>query len=355
MIRVLEVLATLRRAGAETMAVSLARGIDRVRFEPAVISLYDPFPDGREPGLAECGIAVRHLGKSQGFDGRMWPRLARAFRELQPHIIHTHSYVLRYAVPAARMAGCGRIVHTVHNLAGREVDRLGRWIHRVAFGTGVVPVAVAEQVAASFRSTYGFDPAATIPNGIDLAPFRRPARRAEWRRANGFDPDELLLVAVARLEPQKNPIMLADVFARVGLGRLLLAGEGSLRPQLANRERVHLLGRRTDIADMLSACDVFILASDWEGHPIAVMEAMAAGLPVVATSVGGVPEIVGDAGLLVPPHDPAALEQALRRLISDPALRFRLAQAGRARAAQFDVHRMIEAYERLFERVLRCG
>ena len=107
-IRVLEVLATLKRAGAERVAVELARGLDRTRFETAVVSLYDPFPGGLEPLLEEAGIRTWHLHKSKGFDPRMWPRLARAVREFRPDILHTHSYVLRYAAPVARPAAIVR-------------------------------------------------------------------------------------------------------------------------------------------------------------------------------------------------------------------------------------------------------
>ena len=125
MIRVVEVLATLKRAGAEHVAVSIARNLDRAVFEPSVISLFDEFPGGLEPTLAESGIPVRHLGKHKGLDATMWPRLVGAFRDLRPDIIHTHSYILRYVLPAAMLAGSGRIVHTVHNVAEREVDWIG--------------------------------------------------------------------------------------------------------------------------------------------------------------------------------------------------------------------------------------
>lgn len=346
MIRVVEVLPTLKRAGAETMAVSLASGLDRTVFEPSVVSLYGAFPGGLEP----AGVPVRRLGKRKGFDPRMWPRLARVFRELRPDVIHTHSYVLRYVLP---VAGSRRVVHTVHNLAEHDADWLGRMINRAAFRSGVAAVAVAGEVAKSFETAYGFAPAATIYNGIDTGRFHLPAVRRPWRNANGFAADEVLVVSVARLDPQKNPRLLADAFARIGAGRLLLAGDGALRGSLENRERVHLLGVRSDTPELLSACDIFALASDWEGHPIALIEAMAAGLPVVATAVGGVPEIVGDAGLLVPPRDPDALERELRRLMSGPDLRARLGRAGRERAERFNVRGMIRAYEDLFRQVRR--
>jgi hypothetical protein len=207
---VLEVLATLKRAGAERVAVELARGLDRTRLETAVVSLFDPFPGGLEPIIEEAGIRTWHLHKRKGFDPRMWPRLARVLREFRPDIIHTHSYILRYAAP---VAGPAAIVHTVHNLAGNEVDALGRWVNRLAFRRGASPVAVGKQIAASFRRVYGFDVAATIPNGIDLTRAVPSARHA-WRAAHSFGEDDVLVVSVGRLDPQKDPLGLIQAFAR---------------------------------------------------------------------------------------------------------------------------------------------
>jgi glycosyltransferase involved in cell wall biosynthesis len=348
MTRVVEVLATLKRAGAERMVVALARGLDRERFAPTVISLFDAFPGGFEPELEAAGVPVRHLAKRPGMDARIWPRLARDLRALQPDIVHTHSYVMRYVLPAWLLAGRpGRLVHTVHNLALKEVEWRGRLLHRVAFGLGVVPVAVSGEVAASFESVYGSAPA-VIPNGVDTEACCRPE---PWRRQNGIGERDLVVVSVARLDRQKNPLALARAFERIGTGTLLVAGEGELRPQLEARERVRLLGVRRDTPELLAAADVFALASDWEGHPLALMEAMAAGLPVVATRVGGVEEIVGDAGLLVPAGDEEDLTRALRQLMEDPELRRRLGQAARERSRRFGLRPMIESYQRLFERV----
>jgi glycosyltransferase involved in cell wall biosynthesis len=357
-IRVVELLATLRRAGAERMAVSLACRLDPERFETAVISLYDAFPGGFEAELKEHGVPVLHLGKHKGFDARMYPRLVRTFREMRPAIIHTHSYVLRYVWPAAAAGARGAaVVHTVHNIAEREAhDPVGRVVERAAFRLGVVPVAVAEEVARSFRKLYGFEPGATIPNGIDAARFRRPGERAAWRRENGFTDDDLLVVSVARLEPQKNPLGLVEAFSRVsGAGAtLVMAGDGSLRDAVRERGgRVRLAGVQTDVAPLLAAADVFALASQWEGNPMAVMEAMAAGLPVVATAVGGVPELVehGVTGLLVPPGDAGAFAHALGALLSDALLRRRLGNAAREHAGRLGVDAMVAAYGDLFERL----
>jgi len=340
-IRVLEVLATLKRAGAETMVASLVERLDRRRFEPHVVTLFDGVAGDLEPVVRAAGVPVLRLGKRAGLDLRMYPRVASAIRSVRPDIIHTHSYVLRYVLP---VAGGVPMVHTVHNLAGREVDGVGRWIHRAAFRLGVTPVAVAGEVARTFEAEYGFLPQ-VIPNGVDVSGFGKvgPVARGVFT-----------VLAVARLEPQKNPAGLADAVASLPFeARLLLAGDGSLRPTLEGRPRVTLLGVRSDIAELLASADVFALASDYEGHPIALLEAMAAGLPVVATAVGGVPEIVGDAGLLVPAGDPAALASAIARLHGDEALRADLGRRARERAAGFDVRVMVEAYSRLFQQVVR--
>jgi len=365
-IRVLETLATLRRAGAERVAVSIACGLDRARFETEVISLKPPFAGGFESALEEQGIAMRHLGKRNGLDPRMWPRLAREVRRFRPDIVHTHSYVMRYALPAWAAARHGRIVHTVHNIAEREVEPLGRAIHRLAFRAGALPVAISGDVALSFEKMYGFPPAATIPNGADTRRgFRREAGE-QWRRAHGFGAKEFLVASVARFEPQKNPLGLIEAFARAFVSRpearLVMAGEGSLleparrlAAQLGLEQRIYFNGLCVDVAELLSASNLFVLASDWEGSSVAVIEAMAAHLPVVATAVGGVPELVdaGVTGVLAPAGDPAALAAALADLASDPDRLRAFGEAAARRACQFDTSLMVERYAQFFEQT--CG
>jgi glycosyltransferase involved in cell wall biosynthesis len=347
-IRVLEVLATLKRAGAERTAVTLATGLDPARFDCALVSLYDPFPAGFEPELAGAGIPVRHLGKRRGFDPRIYLRLSRVIREFRPHIVHTHSYVLRYAWPVTRSA----IVHTIHNLAAREVDRFGRMLHRIAMRKGACSVAISREVARSFRVLYGREPEAVIPNGVDLPAGQ--VGRTEWRRANGFSEADVLIVSVARLDPQKNPLLLIDALPPDPRCHLLLAGDGALAPEVRKRasDRVHLLGVRTDIPELLRACDLFALASDYEGLPVAVIEAMAAGLPVVATRVGGLPELVNEhTGVLVPPRDSRALKRALASLTANAPLRAAMGERAARHAQEFGAQRMIDAYASLFTRI----
>jgi glycosyltransferase involved in cell wall biosynthesis len=363
-IRVLEVLATVKRAGAERMAVSVACGLDPARFEKRVVSLYDAFTGGFEPVLAEAGVPVTHLGKRRGFDPRMFPRLVRCFREFQPQVVHSHSYLLRYTFPAGKWAGVPAMVHTVHNTALQETDRLGRAVHRIAYRGGVVPVAVGTEVARSFESHYGFAPAATIRNGIDLSAYGQPRDPAAWKRTHGIRDDCRVAVTVCRLEPQKAPIALLEGFAAAlrehPQWHLAWAGDGSLRTaaeasaaHLGIDSRVHFLGSVKDVPALLRAADLFLLASRWEGTPMAVMEAQAAGLPVVATAVGGIPELVveGETGLLVPPDDPAAFAGAIRALALDADLRGLFARQSREGSARFRVEAMVDAYATLFTRL----
>lgn len=363
-IRVLEILATLKRAGAERMAVSLACQLDANRFETGAVSLYDAFDGGLEPELEAAGVPVWHLGKRTGLDVRMITRLRHVIGEFSPSVIHTHSYVLRYSLPASLATRKAAMVHTVHNLAEKETDFAGRLLHRLVFGRRVAAVAVGEEVRRSYREWYGAEPEATIRNGIETAAFRRPGARQSWRAKHGFRDDDLLVVSVGRLDPQKNPLGMIDAFERAfgsdRRGHLLLVGDGSLRAaserraaELSASARVHFLGIQTEIADLLAASDIFALASHWEGTPLAVMEAMTAGLPVAATAVGGVPELVsdGETGLLVPAGDMNALAAALSRLAGDKGTRVALANAAIERSGRFSVDAMVAEYAALFERL----
>lgn len=363
-IRVLEILATLKRAGAERMAVSLACRLDPARFETGVVSLFDAFSGGLEPELLAAGVPVWHLGKRPGPDVRIFGRLRRVIREFRPSLLHTHSYVLKYSLPASLAMRPEVMVHTVHNLAARETDFSGRLLHRLVFGSYVATVAVGEQVRQSYSKWYGAEPEATIRNGIETAAFHLPEARRRWRDAQGFRNDDLLVVSVGRLDPQKNPLLLIDAFAQAfrgdARGHLLLLGDGSLRTAARRHasergveKRVHFLGVRADVAQVLAAGDIFALASDWEGTPLAVMEAMAAGLPIAATAVGGLPDLVaaGESGLLTPVRDMRALAGALSRLAGDAPLRHAMSEAARARAEEFSVDKMVAEYAALFERL----
>jgi glycosyltransferase involved in cell wall biosynthesis len=276
--------------------------------------------------------------------------------------------VLRYALPSLLRRRIPVILHTLNNMAEHETDAFGRALQWFAFRGMVFPVAVSREVAASVKRIYGVECKAMVPNCIPVENYRRSlADRAHWREKEHFDRDAILFTCVGRLEPQKNPLLLLQAFAALKDPRihLIMMGEGSLREQLATyirehglERRVHLLGKRNEVPECLAASDVFVLSSNWEGNPLAVMEAMAAGLPVVGTTVGGIPELVesGQQGILVPPGDCAAFTDAMRTLLNDPEKRAAMGNAARVRAtAAFNVERMAQGYESIYRAALAAS
>ena len=361
---ILQILPNLGVGGAENMANHLMLGLAQ-SHDVVGASLYPARGTPTELGLKQAGIPVWHLEKRPGFDPKMYFAIDRLLQRVKPDVVHTHLSVLRYVFPVLLRRRMPLAVHTLHNLAEHETDAVGRVVNRLAFRGRVLPVAISRECGASFRRVYGQECRSIIPNCIPVDRYRRDVSgRVEWRRKNGFDSSSILFIHVGRLERQKNHLLLLQAFAALDDPRahLLLLGEGSLREQVAAsvrsyglEERVHLLGTRLDVPEWLWASDVFVLSSDWEGNPLSVMEAMAAGLPVVSTSVGGIPELAepGQHGLLVPPGDCQGFTAAMRRLLEDRELMLAMGDAACAHALKsFRVERMVHDYARLYESTL---
>jgi glycosyltransferase involved in cell wall biosynthesis len=371
-IRVLHVLANLHASGgAERMAVHIVRNLDPQRFETAVVSQSGPIGSDLEALLAKENILVEYLHKKPGFDFRIFRRLYKVIQRFAPDIIHTHVHVLRYAFPSMMILKLPIMLHTVHNLAQFEVEPRAQWLQKLAFKCGVVPVAVAHEVARSLTRLYGIPPSLVIGNCVPTELYAEPhTARAQWRSKEGFKSDDVLFVCVGRLSAQKNHALLVEAFSRCAAtdakAHLLLVGSGSLQEQVAEsvkrrglQDRVHFLGLRNDIPDILGASDIFALASDYEGNPLSVLEAMAAGLPIISTAAGGVPELFthGEHGLMVKPGDVEGFSIAMMLLMDDPGLRERMGVSAAIRAVKnFDVSTMVAAYQNLYDTLIdRAG
>lgn len=347
--------------GAEMMVVNLMTHLDPERYDVRAVTFFEPRGTRFESELAERGIEVRYLAKRLGFDPRLFRLLQREVREFKPHVMHSHLAVLPYALPAYLANPRVPAFHTVHNVVEQEADRAGRTAGRLLFGWRVQPIAVAETVRVGVKRMYGVA-APVIRNGIDLAKLRAAAPRGpEVRAALGVPEGAFVFVCVARLMAQKNHALLLDAFAGVARklpdARLLLVGGGALRQTLEAQaatlgmaEQVSFLGVRDDVPAVLAAADAFVLASDFEGNPLSVMEALAAGKPVVATAVGGVPELVTDGvnGRLVPPRDVAALTAALLGVATAPEVARRMGATAANGAEGFGVEAMTRAYDDLY-------
>ena len=370
---VFQILPSLVVGGAERLVVHLVAHLSRERFAPVCICLESPLGTHYEARVRASGTPLYFLGKGAGASGRVLRQLSALFRQYRPAVVHTHIIGLNYAYPLMLRYRTPARVHTVHNLAHREVGvRVGAWVRRLAFRYrlgGVVPVAVANEVRATIQQLYGYPDPPLIPNGIPTDEYAPdPDIRAQWRQTHRIEPNAIVLSHVGRFAFQKNHALLIEAFAQVRSDAplyLLLVGGGELedavREQVAGlglESRVRFLGVRADVADILRASDVFVLSSRWEGNPLSVMEAMAAGLPVVSTAVGGVPELVRDreTGLLVPSENAEALTRAVQALVDDPVRRQAMGEAARRHAvAHFDIRHTVRGYEQLYERLLSGG
>ena len=362
-IRVLQVVPSLGSGGAERMVMHLAAGLDRSRYETSVACLSNPVGTDLEQAAREADVPVHYLGKKEGFDPHAYPRLRGLLRESRPAVVHIHLNALLYAAPVAIFRGVRAIVYTAHNFPELLVPPRLRWFYRTCFHCGVVPVSISGTLTPALRNEFHVKSMPLIPNGIPVALFSRPeVTRTDWRRRGGFADSDFLFVCVARLSPQKNHELLLRAFSALremgGDAHLLLAGDGELRDELMKltgeldiTSRVHFLGNRSDIAALLGACDVFVLSSAQEANPLCVMEAMAAGLPIVSTRVGGVPDIVDSRvhGLLSGPGGIASLAQAMSAMMLNPRLRQECGRRAYERARdQFDLSRMVDAYDQLY-------
>jgi glycosyltransferase involved in cell wall biosynthesis len=364
--RIVHILSSFGMGGQERVAFDLAVSQLRAGCQVTALSL-EPPPDGPLAAeFATAGIAVERVARSRpGLDPMLIARLARWLRRARIELVHTHNRMaLIYGAPAGRLARA-RVVHTKHgnnpkggtrlfagNLAGRCVD---------AF------VAVSDETAAFARKRREIEERKllVIPNGIELGRFHpAPAVRDRIRRELGIPADAWVVGTVGRVAAEKNQALLLRAMAPL-LGpsmRLIVAGDGPLMPELTRlaaslgvTAHAHLLGVRRDVPDLLNAFDVFALSSDTEGLPLVVLEAMATGLPVLSTRVGGVPNVLdeGVTGYLVAKGDEAALRDRAVRLRDDPAAaRACGAHARQAAITRFSAARMQRDYLDLYARVL---
>lgn len=294
-------------------------------------------------GLREAGHQATILEAS---GSTAIPAIRRAAQ--QADVVHAHG--LRAGAAASVAVGRRRrLVVTVHNAVAGHAAQL---LTRVIVGRADVLLAASQDLVDALHAAGApgarFAPVAVpeFPAGLD--------RGAELRAEFGAAEDTRLVLAVGRLAPQKDYPTLIGAAARTPKALFLVAGEGPLRADLqalveAQDAPVLLLGPREDIPDLLASADAFVLCSTWEARPLALQEALTAGVPSVATAVGGVPGLVGDAALLIPPGDPAALAAALAELLDSPGRRDALRAAMPARVAGWpgpaeELAAVLEAY-----------
>jgi L-malate glycosyltransferase len=337
-------------AGAEVqLKVLLSKLVRRVEMNLSVIL----FNEGRlEKEIGSLGIPVRVFPENRWGSGKIFLELVREFKKSNIRIVHTHKYKdTILAAPAAKLCGIPHIVRTVHGLRepfdGLQAFKMScyeaieRTVHRSCVDS---IIGVSSQIAARYKAGGEVSRVTCIRNGIDLEGKSVLVNRWQIRKDLGIDSETCLIGTVGRLTPVKGiPYLLdaARILLRQGANvKVLVVGDGSIRQDLLAQagslgvsERIVFLGHREDTDVLLQALDIFVLPSLSEGIPMALLEAMAASRPIVASRVGGVPEIIenGVDGYLVEPMDVDNLAERCRRLIESPDVARKMGEQGRKR------------------------
>lgn len=353
--KILQVIPYFCFGGAETMCENLTYALKNMGHEVTVVSLYqEQTPISRR--MEEAGVKLLHLDKKLGLDVSMVAKLAKIMKDVRPDVVHTHLDVIKYAVAAAQLSGIKKCVHTVHNVADQEAEgRIQKFVNTLYFKLGwSTPVALSPEVRRTILEFYGL-PENKVPvvyNGVDLS---RCIPKENYAAEN------MALLHIGRFNHQKNHKGLLEAFqkilAKFPNARLNLLGDGELMEEtkayaeaLGIAGNVHFLGSQSNVYPYLNQADLFLLPSTFEGMPMTIIEAMGTGLPIVASKVGGVPDMLqnGESGLLVS-CDPEETAQAVLTLMENPDLREKLGRNARKDSVRFSAAFMAEQYTKIYQ------
>jgi len=379
--RLVHVITRLELGGAQENTLFCVRHHDRERFQVGLVAGQGGLLEEEARRIPDANVQfVPYLKHpiSPWSDLRTLFRLRSHFRTTGADIVHTHSSKAGILGRlAAFLAGVPAVVHTAHGWSFNVTQAPGK--RRVFVALERMAAVISDRlITVSHRNRIDalalgigrvrqYD---VLHSGIDVGAFDRPLTARETvRSALGIEPHHVLVGTVACLKPQKAPLDFVRAarraHARDDRLRFVIVGDGELRDELDALVRelgledvVRRLGWRRDVVDLLHAMDVFLLTSRFEGLPRAVLQALAAGVPVVATAVDGTPEVIRDrqTGLLVPPEDPEAAADRVLEMASDPLLRRRcIAQGREVLDRGFDIRRMVRDLERLYIDLLEGG
>jgi sugar transferase (PEP-CTERM/EpsH1 system associated) len=364
-INILHLIQGLEVGGLEYMTVSLLKGLDRTRYQTSVCC-YDTL--GSLAQAFNGSINIHYLKRKHGIDYSYPFKLANLLKKERIQILHLHnSTAFFYGVIAGKVAGVPAIVYTEHardvfpNVRVKIADKI------LSLFTDKV-IVVADFLKKNLVRYERFNPSKimTIYNGIDEARFRLKKEPAEIKRELGIPAFNRIIGIVARLDPIKNHKSLITamhtVIKEFPSTALLIIGDGPLRDELVSfvrerrlEEHIKFLGIRNDVPRLLSVLDIFVLCSVSEGLPLTLLEAMAAGKPIIATNVGGIPEVVdhNSNGLLIPPDDTEALSDAIVELLRDREKAGKLGMmAKRKFESNFSLSTMVKKYEEVYDSLL---
>jgi len=353
----------LRTGGAENGIINLVNNIDGDRFESAVCAFVGAGAQTKRVDVHKTKLI--ELNKTKNGNDFLLPfRLKKQLDLWQPYILHTHAWgTLCEGFLAAKMARVPVIVHSEHGTIQQQKRNIP--VQRFVWGLCTQILSVSKTHRGKIATTVGFSPEKikVIPNGVDTRRFSPGRDRDKNKILLGFKPQNKIIGTVGRLVPVKNQQMLIQAFAtfvdRCPDAKLILVGDGPLRNELTQlasslgiTHHVHFLGRRSDVPVVLQAMDLFVLPSISEGMSNTILEAMSCGLPVVATNVGGNPEIIRDnaTGRLVQSGNVEELATVLTFLFDHPDQLQEMGRSSRKHIEDnYSIQTMINNYERLYQ------
>lgn len=352
--RVAIVLPYFGRGGAENMVSRLASHLDLKRVEAEVICIYgEPQNNILEQNVLQHGVPIKYIRKRKGFSLNALKKLNQELSRFKPQIVHTHLSACVYCVPWISIHRAV-MLHTIHNMPSYELIRPKRMIMAMMYKTKkAVPVAISHEIQKLTKELY------KCKNNVELV--YNPVDIDRFASVPKMSHEEYTLVSVGRLSIQKNQMLLLHAFEQSFLNnqsaQLFILGDGPLREKLEKyiqekklKDCVHLEGNVDNVEQYFARADVFVLSSNYEGLPLVILEAMAAGLPIISTNVGGVKDIVKNNGILVKPNAIGSLSNAMKELEANPDLRKQMSIDSRKNVVNYDVNIIADQYLTLYKK-----
>lgn len=356
--KIIQIMPEFGLAGAERMCETLTLELAKRGHDIQVVSLFD-FHSSITDNLENNGIKITYLNKKKGFDLSMISKLCHIFGTEKPDVIHTHRYVCKYAIPASILTGVKGRVHTVHNIA--EKERTAKKLqHFFYHHCNTVPVSISPIVQKSVMRFYNFKAEQTpmIFNGSSLNKCKTKINYDICGSVFNF-------LHIGRFTEQKNHKNLVYAFKLIHKKyphtKLTMLGEGPLFDEIKRladennlSEAVVMPGAVDNVYSYFEKADAFVLPSNYEGMPISLIEAMSCGMPIIASSVGGVPDMIkdGETGLLCTP-DNLDIENKMRIVYENSSLRKKIGIAAKVKSADFTVEQMTSAYEKVYSSTVK--
>lgn len=350
--KVLQIIPDLNVAGAETMLENLSNSLDKNKYEVIIISFFDTHTIITDR-LESKGFKVIYLNKKRGFDISLYKKLGKLFKKEKPDVIHTHRHTLLYTVLPAKIHTKAKLIHTIHNIASKEVPKYSIWLQRIFFKyMKVVPIAISLKIQDTICEQYNLkrEKVPVIFNAIDLE---------KCIKKEGYESNNVVL-HIGRFSNQKNHSELIDIWNEVSKKYpkyiLNLIGQGELENEVKQKvkelnltDKVKFCGIKETCYEDLNKCDIFVLPSKYEGFPMSLIEAMGTGVPCVSYNVGGVSELLENEKEGYAVENKEEFIEKLETLLESTELREEIGKNALEKSKKYSAVSMAKEYQKIYE------